>query len=354
MRSRALPWVGAGIVVLLLLVVIGAPDERSNRPLDPASAGPLGAKGVVVLLDELGADVEVTGGPLDDDVDTALLLDDRLGEDGRDDLADWVADGGVLVVADRFAALFDPVGESPCPTALDAVGTVALDVGGRGRVDRGDGCFEGLVTVEQRGTGTVVSIDRAEPFTNETLGEADNAVLVAALLAPTGGERVAFVVGTAGGGDEALVDLLGPRVAQGLVQLAVAFVLYALWRARRLGRAVVEPQPVSIAGSELVAAVGRLQEGRRRPGEVADVVRADLLRELERRLGVPASGPVEHVAQAVSAQSGLDPEQALRALRTRAVATDEDLLDVLADLDRIRAAVLAPRPLTAAGPPGGT
>jgi len=327
-----------------VLLLLGAPDERSNRPLDPASAGPLGSKAVVVLLEELGAEVDTTAGPFGDGIETALLLEDRLGEEAADDLEDWVEDGGVLVVADRGSPLFDPSAESPCPAALDEVGTLAFDTGGRGEVERGEDCFQRLVTTTAVGDGAVVSIDRTEPFTNGFIGEADNAVLVASLLAPTGDEDVAFVVGAAGGGDEALVDLLGPRVAQGIVQLAVAFAAYALWRARRLGRAVVEPQPVAIAGSELVAAVGRLHQGRRRPSEVADIVRADLLRELERRLGVPGGAPVEHVARAVAGRAGMDPDDLARALRPRDVRDEGELLAVLDDLDRIRAAVLAPQP----------
>lgn len=345
MKGRGLlPWLGLGLVVVLVLVVLGAPDEQSNRPLDPASAGPLGSKAVVVLLEELGAEVRTTGGPFDGGLDTALLLEDHLGEDAEDDLEDWVEDGGVLVVADRSSRLFDTDADAPCPSALAEVESIAFDREGRSQVRRGDRCFAQLVTTTERGDGTVVSIDRTEPFTNFLLGEADNAVLVAALLAPSGDEEVGFVVGSAGGGDEALVDVLGPRVAQGIVQLAVAFVLYALWRARRLGRAVVEPQPVQIAGSELVAAVGRLHQGRGRPAEVAEVVRADLLRDLERRLGVPAGGPIEPVAQAVAARAGMHPDQAARALRNRPVHDEADLLPVLDDLDRIRAAVLAPQP----------
>lgn len=341
MRRSALPWLGLAVVVVLLLVLIGAPDEQTNRPLDPTSAGPRGAKAVVVLLEELGASVARTGDPLGADADTAVLLQDRLDDDGEEALEDWVRDGGVLVVADPSADLFASGSEEPCPGALDGVDTIGVGLDGSARVDRGASCFERIVTAESVGDGTVVSIDRPELFTNQLLDEADNAVLVAALLAPTGGEQVAFVVGSAGGGDESLGDLLGPRAAQAIAQLGVAFVVYALWRARRLGRAVVEPQPVVIAGSELVAAVGRLQEGRRRPGEVADVVRADLLRELERRLGVPAGGPLEPVAEAVAGRSDLAPDRILGALRDQPVTTDDDLLAVLADLDRIRTAVLA-------------
>jgi hypothetical protein len=100
-----------------------------------------------------------------------------------------------------------------------------------------------------------------------------------------------------------------------------------------------------------VAAVGRLQAGRRRPDEVADTVRTEVRRAIERRLGIAAGGDVTSIAEAVAARCGMTPDQVLGALERRAVTTDDELLAVLADLDRIRAGVLAP---LATEQPGGT
>lgn len=349
-RGRgALGWIGVGLLVVVVLLVIGAPSSRSDRPFDPTSPGPRGSKAVVVLLRELGAAVTVGDGRLGPADDTALLLRDRLDEEGTEALADWVDDGGVLVVADPFSSLFGEGTRSACPAALDDVATLALGPEPSDEIDRGARCFGGLVRSADRGDGTIVSIEDPRVFTNATLDDDDNAVLAAALLAPTGEERFTFVVGSAGGGDEALFDLLGPRVAQGIAQLAVAAVLFALWQSRRLGRAVVEPQPVAIAGSELVAAVGRLQESRQRPAEAADTVRVDLRRALERRLGI-GSADVERMADAVAAQTGLPPERVLAALDRRIVTDDATLLEVLDDLDRIRVLTLAPRAPSPGGP----
>src|SRR3546814_8139145 len=92
-------------------------------------------------------------------------------------------------------------------------------------------------------------------------------MLAAPLLAPEPATTVRFLDPPvpAGGGDESLIDLIPPGVERALLQLGVAFVLYAVWRAIRLGRPVREDQPVRIAGSELVAAVGRLLGRTRRP-----------------------------------------------------------------------------------------
>jgi hypothetical protein len=103
-----------------------------------------------------------------------------------------------------------------------------------------------------------------------------------------------------------------------------------------LGRPVDEPQLVQVAGSELTAAVGRMLASRSRPGEAAASVRAELRSALDRRLGFGPSTPVEAVADAVAERTGLDADTVRRALATRPVTTDDDLVQVVAELDRIR------------------
>ena len=116
------------------------------------------------------------------------------------------------------------------------------------------------VVVEAHGQGDLVSVGGPGLFTNEALGDADNAAVVAALLAPEPGTRVDVLRPgpPVGGGERTLLDLVAPNVWAFLAQLLVAFLVLVLWRARRLGTPVAEPQPVAVAGSELVAAVGTL------------------------------------------------------------------------------------------------
>ena len=63
---------------------------------------------------------------------------------------------------------------------------------------------------------------------------------------------------------------------------------FALWKGRRLGRPVAETQPVQIAGSELVVAVGNLMQKAGRPEAAASQLRDDLRRDLTSRLGLAA------------------------------------------------------------------
>jgi hypothetical protein len=342
MSSRSgLGWLALVLGVLVVGMLVVAPAPQSNRPLDPTAAGAAGAKGVVLLLEELGGDVTVRTRP-PSSADTALLLVDQMDDEARDELLDWVRGGGVLVVADQFSPLSELAAEGACPDAIADVEVLQFSPAASGEVDRDPDCFAGTVRSSAVGAGHVVAVHGAAPFINDLLDEEDNAVLAASLLVPTGREEVAFLHGGFGTGDRQLVDMLGPRVAQALVQAAIAFVVYVLWRGRRLGRAVTEHQPVLVAGSELVAAVGRLLGARRQPGDAAATVRAELVRDLQRRTGVAPDGVADPLVAAVSARTGLEPAWVMAVLVTRPVTSDGDLVVLLGDLDHIRALALEP------------
>lgn len=344
MSGRALGF-GAVLAGLLVLAVLAArPSPGSDRPLDPRAAGPQGARALVLLLEELGADVD-TGPRPDGDDDTAVVLEDRLTDDGRQALRQFVAGGGVLVVADRTSPLALDVAAAiaaPCPRALADVEVLRFAPGPAAEVPQLPGCFGGSVRARPTGAGDLVVIDTPRYFTNDLLDEGDNAVLAAALLAPSGTERVAFITAEAGTGEEGLVDLVGSNVLQALAQLGVAAVVYVLWRGRRLGRPVAERQPVRHAGSELVSAVGRLLSGRRRPGETAAALRADARRHLVERLGLDPRTPIEQLVGAVVARTGLDPGLVAGALELRPVTTDDELVEIADAIDRILSLVLLP------------
>ena len=103
------------------------------------------------------------------------------------------------------------------------------------------------------------------------------------------------------------------RLALG--QLLVAFVVFALWRARRLGKPVAEVPPVQIAASELVVAVGNLLQKSGKPEAAAARLRADLHRELVGRLGVSPSASADVVADLASQRTGVDRDKVARTAR---------------------------------------
>ena len=346
MSGRRVGFLALLAAALVVAVALARPGGGNDRPLDPSSTGPQGARGLVLLLEELGADVDTSSRP--GDADTAVLLEDRLSDDGRQAAIDFVEAGGTLVVADPTSPIPELAGvpsgpsEGPCPPALDDVEVLRYAPGPAADIQSRPGCFDGTVRPDGVGRGVLVAVGTSRFFVNELLDEADNAVLAATLLAPTGAEQVTFLTPEAGTGDRRLWDLLGPGVAQAIVQLAVAAALYALWRARRLGRPVVERQPVRVAGSELVAAVGRLLAGRRQPGESAAALRAEARRTLVARLGIPATAPIDHLAPAVAARTGLDPAAVAATLELRPVLTDDDLVALASEIDHILSLVLQP------------
>jgi len=286
-----------------------------------------------------------------------------------------VRQGGTLVVADPGSTVtqVEPAGstriglldaeiERRCDVAaLAGVGRVAAPGGvvfeipqaqggpPEGQGGQGDApaqaCFPrnngAWLLVQPLGAGNVVRLGGASVLVNQELGEADNAVLLASLLAPTQGTAVQVLrPPLPGGGQAGLGDLVAPRVRLALWQLVVAFGLLALWRARRLGRPVAEPQPVQIPGSELVVAVGNLLQRARGRGQAAGLLADDLRRSLAERLGLPASAPPDQVADAAAARTGIPRERVLRALTPATPRDEAELVALSQAVDSVRREVI--------------
>lgn len=350
-------WVAAiGGVLVLGVLVIGRP-RAEGAPLDPDATGPLGTRALVVFLEELGAEVEVTGTAPGADDDVALVLGDDLDDVRRAEVIEWVEAGGTVVVADPASPLhpFEPVApglleelDTGCAIpALAAVEEVQSAGGLTFRLLPGDeGCFraEGgsaFVAVRDLGAGTVVAIGGAGALTNGTIGDADNGLLAAALLAPSPGTRVSVLrPPPPGAGPDDLFDLIGDGVRAGLWQLAIAFGLYALWRSRRLGRPVPEDQPVELAASDLVAAVGALLQQAGRSDSAGNLVGSDVRRRLAERLGLPAGAEPEVVAEVASSRTGIPLDRVRSVLLPGPVPDDEALVALAAGVEALRSEVV--------------
>jgi uncharacterized protein DUF4350 len=362
--GRALPWVALALGLLLVAVVAGRGEEQGN-PLDPDSAGPLGTKGLVEVLRGLGARVTVSGDLPGTGTATALLLSDDLTPERREGMLAWVRQGGTLVVADPGSSLTpaEPVGttriglldaqvERRCElAALRDAGRVAAPGGVVFEVPEGGGtraCFPrndgAWLLVQPLGDGNVVRLGGASVLVNQELGEADNAVLLASLLAPTAATAVQVLrPPLPGGGSAGLGDLVAPRVRLALWQLVVAFVLLAVWRARRLGRPVTEPQPVQIPGAELVVAVGNLLQRAKGRGQAAGLLTDDLRRSLAQRLGLPPSAPPDQVADAAAQRTGIPRGRVLRALTPTTPRDEAELVALSQAVDTVRREVTSVR-----------
>jgi hypothetical protein len=370
-RSRGGALVAAVVGVTLLAVLLLGRSSGDRPPLDPRSHEPGGTSALVALLRELDATVDIDADQPDGDTDVALVLRDRFDDEGREELEDWVRDGGVLVISDPDSPLTPlmgfgagsasglDTGESvveydagECDIAplegLDTIAAYGWPSPGY-EVEAGDeSCFgdgeSAHVVASDEGEGTIVALYGSGTLMNRTLDRVDNAPVAANLLAPREGTQVAVLDPTVptgeGDGDEGLIDLMPDGVKRGLVQLAVAFLIYVAWRARRLGHPVDEPQPVKVAGSELVAAVGGLLERSKSPQHAADVLRAELRRDLVAHLGLPPELPPASFVQAVTARTDLDPAWVQAALTPYAVPDDQALLAVVRAIDQVRKEVL--------------
>jgi len=355
------PWAALALVLVVLAVLGGAPRHEGN-PLDPDGTGSGGAKAARLLAESYGADVHVISTAPGRTDTVALLLEDAVDDDQVAVLERWVQAGGTLVVADpqsRFtpeavaggalgAVIDGGIPRGDCAIA-ELTGLARLTPGfgaARYRVQDGStGCFtddsgDAFVVRTPRGRGAVIAVGGTGPFTNDLLDDTDNAALVADLLAPAESTRVAWLVAGSGHRTTGLADAIAPGVRLAFAQLFVAFLVYAWFRARRLGSPVVESQPVPIEGSELVAAVGRLQQQRRVPDESARLLRADLRRRLADRLGVVPHTPAPVLADAVAARTGVDRDRLLAVLDDRPITTDAELVAFAAALDAIRTEVL--------------
>ena len=358
----------AAIAVVMLLVLRARPG---SAPFDPESGRPDGTRGLVLLLRQQGADVDVIHAPpAEGDGARVLVLEDRLTDEQRDDLEDWVRAGGVAVVADRNSPL---AGSAPTTEVHSAVPTTGRGAEAEANLDRGSCTIDALQAL--RGVfvrnGVVYDVDRATDrcfgdgdgafaftrplgdgvivvlgdnalWTNALLRYADNGPLATALLAPAPGGTVHFLVGRGpsqgpadlGSGDQTLADLIRPGVWMALVQLALAFVVFAIARGIRPGRPVDEPVPAPVEGSELVAASGKLMQRARHASRAGWILRAETYRRLCTELGVPPTTQIADL-DALAARRGLTSPGEVVAALDHDVATADQLVALsnrLADL----------------------
>jgi len=356
--------IGVGILVVVLA---GGTPNKEGKPYDPANNGERGTKALVQTLERLGATVVVADRQPPPDTDVALALPGVVPPSRTAAMQSWVREGGTLVVADPESELgFLSAGQASVAgfsetiverrecdiEALADVQSLKIDQGVRFGVPAGGGrCFTrqgaSLIVTTDMGSGHLVAVGAPSVFWNSLLAEEDNARLAQALLVPRVGTRVAVLSVPPGEAVEepSLGGLLGLGVKLGFLQIGVAFVVYSLFRGRRLGFPVVEPQPVLIAGSELTSAVGNLMQQTRNPSRAAGLLRADLRRVFAERLGLAADASPELMATTAAERSGADPTRVGAAVLDYPVGTDAELLSLAKLIDEVREEVLHGRPV---------
>ena len=292
------------LFALLLLVAAGIvlATARSGDPhgrLDPRSADQHGSRAVAELLKDRGVSIRVTT-TLDDTTaatgpDTTLLVTapNLLTPHQQNELRVATTDSAgrtVLLAADPLsvnalapgvrANSSGQVAARAPQCSLPAARTAGdADTGGfRYTADGLDtiGCYPSgnlptLLLVQERGAGDTVLLGSPDLLYNNRLASHGNASLALQLLGsrphlvwylpsladPSAAQnRDGSDDGT--GDDHSFVDLIPSGWLWGTLQLAVAAVLAAIWRARRLGPLVTERLPVAIRASESTEGRARL------------------------------------------------------------------------------------------------
>ena len=101
------------------------------------------------------------------------------------------------------------------------------------------------------------------------------------------------------------------------------------------GRRGPAPQPVELAASELVVAVGDLLQQGRHHGRAAAVIKDDLRRRLAERLGLDPAAPPAHVADVAAARTGLDRQRVRDLVTPGPSGGDDELVAVAAGASAI-------------------
>ena len=172
-------------------------------------------------------------------------------------------------------------------------------------------------------------------LTNGSLARLGNASLAINLLG--GRSRIVWLVpepalpgGALPGRPKSLLGLIPLPAYLVAIQLGVAAVLAALWRARRLGPLVPEPLPVVVRASETAEGHAGLYRSRRARGRAAAALRAATLARTLPALGLAPDARPGEVISAVSARSGSGGE-AIEAMLFGPAPRDDAALVALAD-----------------------
>ena len=128
-------------------------------------------------------------------------------------------------------------------------------------------------------------------------------------------------------------SLLPPWWPIALTQCAVAFLVVAIWRGRRLGPILSEPLPVRVRAAETVEGHGRLYSRLAARDRAAEALRAGAITRLSRAFG-HAEDPAA-LSETVARRTGRDPAEVRRLLFEAVPGRDDDLVNLARYLDRL-------------------
>jgi hypothetical protein len=195
-----------------------------------------------------------------------------------------------------------------------------------------------LVQLQLRGRAVTVLATGA-PLTNARLAAQGNAALSINLL-PTHRivwlvPDVATVTAATSAGPKSFPRLVPLAAYLVMIQLAVAALLAAGWRARRLGQLVAEPLPVVVRAAETTEGHGRLYQARHARAQAAEALRGAVRGRLERAAGLPNESGRDAVVSALAQRSATPAQRISELLYGPAPRTDQALVSLARDLDQL-------------------
>jgi hypothetical protein len=353
-RAARLPLLVGALIVAAGTLLGALADPGARGLLDPAAVDDSGSRAIANLLRDRDVAVEVVRDPAlvwAAGADATVLVpfpgvlgptqlaavraskaDLVLVEPGPEALAE-LAPGVDLIARRAPVEVREPACDLP---SARAAGTVTL--GGESYVG-GVGCYPadlGATLVSTTVDGrTVTVLGAPDPLTNGALAQEGNAALALRLLGSD--PRLLWFLpapeATPVGDQRTLTELLPRGWVWAAAQLAVAAVLAALWRARRLGPVVREPLPVVVRAAEAVEGRARLYRRAGDRGHAADALRAAARARLAPLVGLPEPAAPEALVDAVAIRVGRPAGEVGALLYGPAPGADADLVALAGRLD---------------------
>jgi hypothetical protein len=193
---------------------------------------------------------------------------------------------------------------------------------------------------------TITVLGSGAPLRNSDLAGLGNAALALNLLG--GQHEIVWLVpgpppvGAGSTGHTSLLSLIPLPAYLVAIQLAVAVLLCALWRVRRLGPLVTERLPAVVRATETVEGHGRLYRSRRSRGRAAAALRDAARGRLAARLGLPETTPPAVLIDVVALRTSSPPEQIAAILFGPVPEGDAALVRLADALDRLERKVRTP------------
>lgn len=357
----ALAVVVAGVVIALLQ------PAPANGYLDPNGTGPTGSRALADLLAARGQRVvRVTAPPSASAAPRSLELITGAGSLTATQLAQAGRfSGDILLIASSDVAPAELHAPDDVPDALRAIAPAVHFVGyepttvahpactAQAAVVSGDAYLYGallrstapgtqscypaghgysLVSYTD-GSRTITVLGSSAPISNAYLASQGDAALSLNLLRSA--RQVIWVVPSpqaqagAASGQRSFLSLVPWPAYLVAIQLCVAALLAAAWRARRLGPLVAERLPVIVRAAETVEGHGRLYQARRARDRAAGELRAAASARIAQVTGGSAT------TEAIAARTGLPAAHVAALLHGPPPPTDQALVALAAELDTL-------------------